>query len=379
MASEILTYLREKEEDIARELQALVELETPSKEKAHTDKAAAYLKKRFEALTGGKARLLANETYGDHVRGEWGEGDGQVLLLAHFDTVFPLGTLAKHPFCIDAEGKMHGPGVFDTKGGLVLGLYALHAMQALGIRPDKKVVFLMNSDEEIGSLSSRPLIEEEAKRSDAAIILECAGPDGKLKTSRKGVGVYDLYIGGHAVHAGIDHQSGRSAVEELARQVQYLHALTDYEAGSTVNVGVVSGGSARNVVAAEAAAQIDLRITSRREAERMHERIMGLKPLTTGTTVRVEGQINRMPLERDARMAEFYEFVRKIGAERLGIEIGEVATGGASDGNFTACFCPTIDGMGIPGAGAHAMEEYAERRGLAERAALIAEVVRNLL
>lgn len=379
MASEILTYLRDKEEEIVRDLQALVEMETPSKEKAHTDKAAAYLQERFEALTGGKARLLKNETYGDHVRGEWGEGDGQILLLAHFDTVFPLGTLAKNPFRIDAEGRMHGPGVFDTKGGLVLGLYALHAMQALGVKPDKQVVFLMNSDEEIGSLSSRPLIEAEAKRSDAAIILECAGPDGKLKTSRKGVGVYDLYIGGHAVHAGIDHQSGRSAIEELARQIQYLHSLTDYERGSTVNVGVVTGGSARNVVAAEAAAQIDLRVTSRQEAQRMHEAILALKPQTEGTTVRVEGQINRMPMERDARMAQFYEFVRKLGEEKLGLELGEVATGGASDGNFTACFCPTIDGMGIPGAGAHAMEEYAERRGLAERAALIAEVVRNLI
>lgn len=173
MASEILTYLRKREEEIVRDLRTLVEMETPSQEKELTDKAAAYLQKRFEALTGGKARLLANETYGDHVRGEWGAGDGQILLLAHFDTVFPRGTLAKHPFCIDAAERMHGPGVFDTKGGLVLGLYALHALQALGIRTDKKVVFLMNSDEEIGSLSSRPLIEEEAKRSDAAIILEC--------------------------------------------------------------------------------------------------------------------------------------------------------------------------------------------------------------
>lgn len=237
----IYGYLKEQQDDIVETLKVVVGNESPSKNKAVSDVLSKKLIELFNNLTGGKAQAIKVEEYGDRVRGEFGEGDEQILLVGHYDTVFPAGTIKKLPFRIEGN-KGYGPGIFDMKGGLVAGIYALKAIKELGLGFNKKVVFIFNSDEEIGSPSSRPYIEEEARKSKYVLVLECAGPNGAVKTMRKGVGIFDLKIKGKAVHLGIDFENGVSAVDELAHQILYLHSLTDLSKGTTVNVGRIEGG-----------------------------------------------------------------------------------------------------------------------------------------
>ncbi|MFH5187400.1 M20 family metallopeptidase [Paenibacillus sp. TAB 01] len=295
--NDIMRYLQQKNEEMLAELKALVEQESPTKDKVLIDAIAASVAELFERLTGGRAEIIPNETYGNHVRGEWGFGEEQILLLGHFDTVWKQGILEEMPFRVE-DGKAYGPGIFDMKGGLVQGIYALHALTAMKKPVQSRVVFLFTSDEEIGSPTSREWIEREAARSKCVFVLEpSASPHGALKTSRKGIGSFRLKTKGVPVHAGIDYERGRSAIEELSRQIIYLHGLTDLEAGSTVNVGVIKGGTAANVVAEEAEAEIDLRIQNEAEAKRMFELMLGAAPLQKDTSVEVTGGIRRPPME----------------------------------------------------------------------------------
>ncbi|MDF9839403.1 MULTISPECIES: M20 family metallopeptidase [unclassified Paenibacillus] len=376
--SDILDYLKEKQDNMLATLQYIVEHESPTLDKLSVDALGVQLVRIFEELTGGRTAVIANETYGDHIRGEWGEGEEQILLLAHFDTVWKKGDWPQ-PLIAVEQDILSGPGVFDMKGGLVQGIYAIHALHALGKKLKSRIVFLFTSDEELGSPTSRKLIEEEAQQSKYVLVLEPSiARTNAVKTSRKGVGMFRLEVVGNASHAGADHQAGKSAVEELARQITYLHSLTDYSLGTTVNVGVISGGSTINVVAAKAAADIDLRVTSQAEADRVIPLIMGIQPVTEGTQIVVTGGMNRPPMERTAEVGSMYEIARVIALEELNFELAEGATGGASDGNFAAPLAPTIDGLGAVGDGAHAANEHLVISQMPVRSALVAHLIEKL-
>jgi glutamate carboxypeptidase len=270
-----------------------------------------------------------------------------------------------------------GPGVFDMKGGLVVGLYAVAALHALNLPPAHRVVFLLNSDEEVGSGSSRPFIEKEADRSDAVLVLE-PSREGALVTARKGVGRFELEVQGLASHSGAAHERGVSAVEELAHQVLRLEGMTDYGRGTTVNVGTVQGGSKVNVRPAAAWANIDLRVMTGKEGQRMSKAILGLKPVHPGATLVVSGGINRPPWETSAGGDALFERARRVG-HGLGMDLWPARTGGGSDGNFTAALgVPTLDGLGIIGNDAHALTEWVDLASLPRRAALLAELILDL-
>jgi glutamate carboxypeptidase len=379
--SQLLDYLNAHHEAMTGTLGDLVRLESPSNEREAVNEVADYLARALDDR-GATVERIPQSAFGDHVRVSWGAGPRQILLLGHMDTVWPLGEIEERPFQVAREGdtgivKATGPGAFDMKGGLVIGLYALAALQDLGLSPAHRLVFLLNSDEECGSPTSRRHIEEEAQRSDFVLVLEPSRDDA-LITWRKGVGRFELEIHGLASHAGAAHERGISAVEELAHQVLRLEELTDYERGTTVNVGVVQGGSKVNVRPASAWAEIDLRVTTAQEGQRMTQAIRGLRPKNPNASLIVTGQMNRPPWEISAAGQALFERARDTGA-RLGMELWPAGTGGGSDGNFTAALgIPTLDGLGIVGNDAHAVTEWVDVGSMPHRAALLAELILDL-
>lgn len=353
-------------------IRELVELESPTHDKPAVDRLGRRLAHALGEL-GAEVTVAAQAEVGDHLRAVFPGRDRsrRVLVASHMDTVYPLGQLAAQPIREDGE-RLYGPGIFDMKAGIAQAVFALQAFVELGHRPACDVVFWITSDEETGSATSRALLEDEARRSVAALITEpAAPPDFAVKTARKGVGMFTLRITGRAAHAGADHAQGVSAVEELAHQVLRLHGLTDDATGTTVNVGVVSGGTRRNVVAAAAEALVDLRVTSAAEGDRATRAILGLEPVLAGARIEVTGGLNRPPMERTPAIARLYEHARGLAAE-LGFELPEGASGGGSDGNFTAALgVPTLDGLGACGHGAHSLEEHILPARLPERTALL--------
>lgn len=358
------------------DLEHIVNMDTPSGHKEHIDLANHYIIERFSELIGGQVDYIAQAEQGDQIKLHLGKGNGQIMILTHIDTVWPLGETAKRPFQNDGT-RLHGPGVFDMKCGLLQGLYAMYAVVSQ-CQPTKNIVLFINSDEEIASVTSRQYIEEEAKKSDAVFVLEPAlGPEGKLKTARKGVGRFQLEIEGISAHSGIDHQSGVSAIEELAHQIIYLQQLTDYTKGSTINVGVISGGTAFNVVSAHAKANLEARVETMEEADRLTDLITNLQPALKGTKLQVQGGMVRPPMEATVSL-ELFEQAQRIASNDLGFSLEEVATGGASDGNFTAALgVKTLDGLGAVGAGAHAIHEYVELSTIIPRTALLAHLLKE--
>jgi glutamate carboxypeptidase len=357
-------------------LEHLVRLESPTDDKAAVDRCGFALRDLMVAA-GARVTVIPQHTAGDHLRAAFGTGPKQLLVLGHFDTVWPVGQLDVMPLT-ERGGRLRGPGVFDMKGGLVIGLLALRALFERGTPPPAQVVFLLTSDEETGSATSRGLIEDEARRSDAVLVLEPALPGGIVKTARKGVGEFTLQVQGVAAHAGADITRGASAIVELARQILALQELQDPVRGLTLNVGVIKGGSRPNVVPESASAEIDVRIASAGDAARIESAIRALTPLTPNTRLSVTGQINRLPLERTPGVVRLYEIVRSVGAE-LGLEIREGSTGGASDGNFTAGLgVPTIDGLGATGDSAHALDEHVLIDELPDRAAIVAGTIERI-
>lgn len=331
--------------------------------------------------------MVPQNSAGNHFRAEWdlraseeraSQEDGQILVLCHMDTVWPVGEIARRPFRIEA-GRAYGPGVFDMKGGIVLGYYAVKIIRELALPTKLRTVFLFTSDEEVQSHTSREMIEYEAKRSKYVLCLEpSSSPSGSVKTSRKGVATFTMEIVGKATHAGIEPEKGVSAVQELANQILKLHSLTDYEKGTTVNVGVVSGGSRPNVVAASARAMIDLRFSTVEEGERMARIIRGLASSLPGASVSVSGGIDRPTMVRSPQIVALYSRARDIAAG-LGFRLDETSSGGASDGNFTAALgIPTLDGLGPVGDGAHTTSEYVVLDSFPPRTALVAELLRVL-
>ncbi len=377
---QLLNHLKTLEPELLETIETLVQYESPSTDKEHCDRLVRHLAGVWSEL-GLKTEIIEEEETGDHLRVVYepeGEAQGQLLVLSHVDTVWPVGTTAERPFRVEGD-RAFGPGIFDMKTGAAQTIYALRALLELGQAPAKRIVLLYNTDEEIGSPTSRGLIEEEAKRSDAVLVLEpSVPPQGALKTFRKGVGMYTLKITGKASHAGADPELGVSAVTELAHQIIHLNSLADEEQGTTVNVGVVEGGTRRNVIAASARAGIDVRITSLAEAERIHRDLMAVESVLAGTTLEMTGEINRPPMLRTERTVALFEQARHLAAE-LGFDLQETSSGGGSDGNFTAALgVPTVDGLGAVGEGGHAEHEHILIDHLVPRTALLARLLETL-
>lgn len=374
----LLTHFRQRCNEILATISQLVMYETPSHDKPRLDAFASLLSDRL-AAAGAVVEIIEQPVRGNHVRARFVHGDDTAkpaLVLCHYDTVWPVGSLATHPFRVEA-GKAYGPGIFDMQSSLALVEYAMHAVRDLDIVLPRPVIVLMTSDEEIGSGSSRALIEEEARKADYVLVMESPLPGGALKTTRKGTGTFIVETIGRAAHAGVDPYKGINAIEEMAHQVLAIHALADREAGTTLSVGVIEGGSAPNVVPAQAKAQVDVRSWTQAEAERIAQAMATLQPVLPGAQVSVSGGWNRPPLERSATCA-LYERVCSIG-RTLSMELREGGTGGGSDGNFTGALgVPTLDGLGVPGAGAHADHEHILVDEIPGRAALLVAMWREL-
>lgn len=376
---QILTYMEQHKQAMIDDLKRFVTLESPSLNKAAVDQLSRELAPLF-AQVGATTQFLPREERGDLLRLEWGQGReaGQTMVLSHMDTVFEIGDLAKNPLRIE-NGRLYGPGTSDMKAGFTIFLWALRCMQELGLQPRRKVVALLTSDEEIGSGASRQAIEEEARRSAVALVTEPAmPPTGALKTWRKGTADYWLTVTGKPAHAGADPTKGISAIEELAHHILTLQKLTDMHVGTTVNVGVISGGTRSNVVASEAKAHIDVRFMTMEEGHRIDALIKGLQPVVSGAKLTVTGGINRPPMVRNEATIALFKQAQALAAE-LGFTVGEAGTGGGSDGNFTSGVgCPTIDGLGACGDGLHTHEEYIEVESLPQRAALFVRLLQEL-
>ena len=378
------TFLRDlkgRENEIVRLLGEFVRCESPSHDKAAVDRMGRIVAREWQRR-GARVRILRQQHAGNHVRAEvWlGEGrpTGQILILGHLDTVYPLGTLEKMPLR-PANRRLWGPGTFDMKAGLVLALFAVDALRAARLRPRKRFVFLWNSDEEIGSQSSRGEIEREAKRSDAVLVLEPAyGRDGCLKTARKGVGTAELIVTGRSAHAGIDPSAGVNAVHELALQIARLMKMNDRRRGITVQATVVAGGTTSNVVPEHARAKIDIRYSHLADAPKIDRRLQSLQPILKGARIEMRGGVNRPPLERTHGVVKLFGHARALMNE-MRFHLDEASTGGGSDGNFTGALgVPTLDGLGAVGNGAHSVSEHVMIRSLPERAALLSGLLATL-
>ncbi|HYM79235.1 MAG TPA: M20 family metallopeptidase [Candidatus Dormibacteraeota bacterium] len=376
---ERLRYFESRQDALLQTIRSFVEIESPSDNKPAADRMGAFLAGAFEAV-GGRATLHRAEDFGDNLQIDF-PGDTRhkpVLLLGHFDTVYPLGTLADMP-CRVADGRLHGPGVLDMKSGVALMMYAIEALQAWhGTLPRPVTVFLV-SDEEVGSSSSRKITEALARQSAAVLVLEpAAGLRGAVKTARKGVGDYTLTVKGVAAHAGLDPGKGHSAILELARQIAVIAKFNDLKKGISVNPGVIRGGTRTNVIAAEAVAEIDVRIKSAKQATGLDRKMRALKPFDKRCALAVEGGINRLPMERTAGVAALYKKAQAIASE-IDWKLEEAAVGGGSDGNFTAGIgIPTLDGMGGVGEGAHAVHEHILISELPRRALLLAGMIESI-
>jgi glutamate carboxypeptidase len=370
----LIEYFKKQRGELVGMIGELVEMESPSDDKAAIDQLVEWLSKEFRSI-GVTSKVHPIRKFGNHLRLSAGRGRRQVFVLGHTDTVWPNGTLERLPYKIEGN-RARGPGIFDMKASIAVFYFALKAIRDLRLETPRRIVALFDSDEEVGSHSSRNLILSEARKSDHVFVLEPSiSPHGGLKTSRKGVGVFQLRVRGVAAHAGIAHEAGVNAIEELSRQVLRLQAMTNRRLGTTVNVGLISGGTRSNVVPAEAETEIDVRVKTAREGERITRRIYGLTPFNPGARLEVSGGINRPPLERTAGIAALFKRAETIGRE-LGIKLSEGATGGGSDGNFTAALgVPTLDGLGVIGDGAHSVDEYILLDRLPERVALLTRLL----
>ncbi|HEX3704585.1 MAG TPA: M20 family metallopeptidase [Vicinamibacterales bacterium] len=376
-------FCRSESDWLIQTVEALVRLESPTTDKAAVDRCGRELASRMEAA-GGRVTRLSRSDRGDHLRGEFPaasphprDATPQVLLLGHFDTVWPIGQLAQMPL-ERRGGRLHGPGTFDMKAGIAIGLLATRALSEAGGLSSHRIVMLWTTDEEFGSGTSRAAIEDEARRSDAVLVLEPSLPGGALKTSRKGCGGYEIVVRGVSAHAGIEPQKGASAVQELAQQILHVNALQDLDRGILVNVVQVSGGRRSNVIPDEARATVDVRVPTAADASCLDAALRSLRVVDPRTSLSLTGGVDRPPLERSEHVERLYNQAHEV-ARQLGQTLGEGSTGGGSDGNFTAALgVPTLDGLGAIGDGAHALHEHVEIEPLVDRAALVAGLVATL-
>jgi glutamate carboxypeptidase len=374
-----LHYFEQRREQMVDTIRRLVEIESPSDNKHAVDRFSAFVAEQFAAL-GGRAEFHRVADFGNHLQVDFAGETQQkpVLLLGHYDTVYPLGSLATMP-CRVGNGRLLGPGVLDMKSGIVLMLYAIEGLQAWHGRLPRPVTVLLVSDEEVGSESSRAITERLARGSAAVLVLEPSyGSKGAVKTARKGVGEYSLKVTGSASHSGLDFEKGQSAILEMARQILAISKMVDVKRGLTLNVGLVQGGTRVNVVAAEATATIDVRVARMKDAAAIDQRLRSLKPFNRKCKLEIHGGVNRPPMERTAGVATLYGKATLV-ARQVGWKLSEAAVGGGSDGNFTAGLgIPTLDGLGGVGDGAHAVHEFITISELPRRAALLAGLIESV-
>ncbi len=374
-------FCRAEREWLLDTVKALVAVESPSTDKAAVDRCGAELRRRLEMI-GARVDTFRQHERGDHVRAEFpaagsGRVERPVLLLGHFDTVWSVGQLDRMPL-VEENGRLHGPGIFDMKAGIALGMLAARALVGTPSPLSRSIVMLWTTDEEIGSGTSRRIIEEEAGRSAAVLVLEPSLPGGAVKTSRKGCGGYEVVVHGISAHAGIEPQKGASALQELAHQILRINALQDLASGISVNVVQASGGTRTNVIPDHARVVVDVRVPTMEAAAGVERAFASLQPVDPRTTIEARGGFDRPPLERTAAVERLYSKAKAI-AQDFEFDLGEGGTGGGSDGNFTAALgIPTLDGLGAVGDGAHALYEHVLIEALCDRAALIAALIASL-
>jgi glutamate carboxypeptidase len=336
--SNLFNHFNAHRQAILDSIRALVERETTSREEVRLNEIAGFVAGWLQEL-GGTIELTPQPGYGTHLRARFDfEHDPvtpRLLVIGHLDTVWPVGTLDRMPFRITSEGAAHGPGIFDMKSGIVVAIESLNAIRAFTLQTKRPITLLLTCDEEIGSKTSRPLVEEEAKRAGAALVLEPPITGGVVKTGRKGIGVFNIRAIGRAAHAGLDPRKGVNAIVELSHQVMSLAAMNDHERGVTVSVGLMNGGSALNVVPAEAVAKADVRFWTPEDGQRVVSEIRGLKPVLEDSRLEITGGINRPPMPRSEKNVALYEHARALAAE-IGFDLKDAVVGGGSDGNFTA-------------------------------------------
>ncbi|MFP3853473.1 MAG: M20 family metallopeptidase [Anaerolineales bacterium] len=363
-------YFQDRQSDLLALIERLVELESPATEKEAVDQAVTFVAGQASAL-GAQIQRYPQELAGDHLTASWGAGSGGVLLLTHLDTVHPLGTFKRFPLSRDG-GKLLGPGVIDMKSSVALALYVLKRLKKEDQAPPHRVTLLCTSDEEIGSRTSRALIEELAQQYQLVLCLEPGLADGSLKTRRKGIGVFHLTTMGVPAHAGANPEEGVSAILEMCHQILGLEELNDPSRGISVNAGVIQGGTRSNVIPERCHIELDVRIPTEEAGQWVEERLRELSPRLVGAELELEGGWNRPPMPRTSAIAEAFSRAEVVASE-LELEIGEGESGGGSDANFVAPYgIPLLDGLGPIGGGAHSNEEFLWIDSLPRRAALLA-------
>lgn len=379
--SNLFNHFNARQQAILDSIRLLVERETTSYEELRLNEIAGFLAAQLREI-GAEVEFTPQPGYGTHLRARFQFGHApetpRLLVIGHLDTVWPVGTLQRMPFQVTSEGRAHGPGIFDMKSGIAVTIESLNAIQTLALQTKRPITLLLTCDEEIGSKTSRLLIEEEAKNAAAALVLEPPITGGIVKTGRKGIGVFTIRAVGRAAHAGLDPRKGVNAIVELSHQVLRLAAMNDHERGVTVSVGVMSGGSASNVVPAEAIAEADVRFWTLEDGERIVNGLRGLKPVLDEAQLEITGGINRPPMPRSERNIALYEHARALAAE-IGFDLKDAVVGGGSDGNFTAAMgVPTLDGLGVDGAGAHADHEHIIVSDIPRRATLLTRLMQTV-
>ncbi len=371
----LLDYFQAKRASILDSIYKIVEIESPSRNLTGSRAVVGFIEQQAQTFSSNfEIEKIYAEDYGEHlIIRAFHSNEKPILLLGHTDTVHPIGTKLKNPTRIEG-GKFYGVGIFDMKANCVLMLEILRAFQELNLRSPRPLTILLSCDEEIGSPTGRELVEREAKLAKFCLVCEPSA-NGKVKTERKGTANYWLKAHGVPAHAGLEPEKGASAILEIARQIERLHALNTFEKGTTVNVCLIGGGTASNVIPENADCSIDVRFTSILEAERIESEIKNLKSFDEKVSLHILGEINRPPLERTEAVINLYEKARQI-ARQLGYELGETQVGGASDGNFVGALgVPVLDGLGISGNGAHTLEEFIFVDDIPQRAALIASLL----
>jgi glutamate carboxypeptidase len=359
-------------------IRSWVEIETPTDTPAQVNKLASLVADLYRGLPATIERIAGKDGCGDHLvaRSAWGQDGPGILILSHLDTVHPMGFIERLPFKVEGNSAF-GPGIYDMKGGAYLAFHAFRQLCATTARSPLGITQLYVSDEEIGSPTSRALIEQEGQRAKYVLVTEPARDGGKIVTGRKGVGRFEVFIKGAPAHAGTRPQDGRSAIRELAHVIQTLEAMNDLKRGISVNVGVVKGGTRPNVIAEEAYAEVDLRVPTIADADELVAKILDVKSRTDGVSVKITGELNRPPYEKGNAGAALFEHAKTLAAE-IGFELVDTFTGGGSDGNFTASHTATLDGLGVDGKGAHTHFEQLYVSSLEPRARLLYRLFQTL-
>ena len=355
-----------------------VEIETPTEAPAQVNRLATEVADLYRDLPASVERIPGKDGCGDHLvtRSSWGQNAPGILILSHLDTVHPMGFIERLPFKVEGDSAF-GPGIYDMKGGAFIAHHAFRQLCATGAGSPLGITQIYTSDEEIGSPTSRALIEAEGRKAKYVLVTEPARDGGKIVTGRKGVGRFQVAIKGMPAHAGTRPQDGRSAVRELANVIHMLEGLNDFARGITVNVGVVKGGTRPNVIAEEAHAEVDARLPTLADADEIVPKILNLRSRTDGVSVTVTGELNRPPYEKGNAGAALYEHAKMLATE-LGFDLIDTFTGGGSDGNFTAPHTATLDGLGVDGKGAHTHYEQLYISSLEPRARLLYRLYQTL-